>query len=211
MRISSLFSFSVCVAVALAAVAPACGGVKQATVDNTGDGGGGGGGGSDGSSASATDSGLAGFPDAGSFCSGDAPRMIINGAEVTLLQTRGKAVVLNCCDSAELELATGSFQSLFYLLWRARAGQSPGLVDLGNPPASFSVELDLGCDPATSPCNTGSAEEHYSTGFQGQISYGNGATASTTSYCLSVAEQKNSPHSVVHSLSIYAPNIPSMQ
>lgn len=203
MRTVALATIHVALAVALVALAPACGGAKQSTVDDGSDGGG-----TDGGSSSSTDSGLAGFPDAGTFCTGDAPRMMINGAEVALQKTQGKAIILNCCDSAELVLATGSFQSLFYLLWRAPAGQSPGLVDLGKPPADFSIELDLGCDPATSPCNTGSAEEHYASGFQGQISYGNGANASTTSYCISVAEQKNSPHSVIHSLSIYAPNVP---
>jgi hypothetical protein len=185
----------------LVAIAVACGGATQTSVGDGTDGGG-----TDGGSSSTTDSGLAGFPGAGTFCTGDAPRMMVNGAEVVIEKAKGRAVVLNCCNSAELILATGSYQALFYLLWRAPAGQSPGLVDLGKPPADFSIELDLGCDPATAPCNTGSAEEHYSSGFQGQISFGN---ASTTSYCISVAEQKNSPHSVIHSLAIYAPNVAS--
>ena len=205
---STFASGLVVAAVALVALAPACGG-KQSTVDGIG-GGDGGGGRGDGGSASTLDSGLTGFPDAGTFCTGDAPRMMVNGAEVSVLKAQGKAVVLNCCDSAELMLATDAYQALFYLLWRAPAGQATGLVDLGAPPASFSIEVDLACDPSSSPCNTGSAEEHYASGFQGQISYGNGAGASTASYCVNVAEQKNSPHSLIHSLSIYAPNVPSM-
>ncbi len=207
------FTFTAALAVAtiaLVALAPACGG-KQSTIDGNGngDGGGGGGGGGGEGGSSTTDSGLAGFPGGGTFCTGDTPRMMVNGAEVSLLKTQGKAVVLNCCDSAELVLATSAFQSIFYVLWRAPAGQSPGLVNVGAPPSSFSLEVDLGCDPTTSPCNTGSAEEHYATGFQGQISYGNGMNAGTTSYCISATEPANSPHAVVHSLSIYAPNVPS--
>jgi hypothetical protein len=203
MRTVAPLSFAV--ALVLVSLSPACGGSTKSSIDDTGNDGGS----SNDAGGSTTDSGFAGFPDAGTFCSGDTPRMMVNGAEVNVLMTRGKSIILNCCDSAELMLATDANQALFYLLWRAPAGQSPGTVDLANPPSNFSVELDLGCDPATSPCNTVSAEDHYATGFQGQISYGLGATASTNSYCINVAEQKGSPHSEIHSVSIYAPNIAS--
>lgn len=184
-------------ALTLVSLAPACGGSTKSSVDGAGSDGG------DGSSSS----GDSGSGDAGSFCTGDTPRMMINGAEVPLQSTRGKGIILNCCDSAELILATSSYQSLFYLLWRAPAGQSPGAIDLGNPPASFSIELDLGCDPATAPCNTGGAEEHYTSGFQGHISYGNSGSTLSASYCISGAEPKNAPHPLIHSFSIYAPNV----
>jgi hypothetical protein len=185
----------------LIAVAASCGSVKQSS-DN------GDAGSQTDASAAPQDSGLTPFPDAGTFCSGDKPRMIINGAEVSVQSATGKAVILNCCDSGELNVATSAYQALFSLLWRTPAGQPAGSVNLANPPNSFSVELDLGCDPATAPCNTGAAEEHFSAGFAGTINYISGP-APTASYCVSVAEQPNSPHALIHSLQLYAPNVPT--
>lgn len=146
--------------------------------------------------------------DAGTFCSGSNPRMMINGAEVSVLKASGKALALNCCDSAELTLATSAYQALFNVLWRAQAPASSP-INVSSPPQGFGIELDLGCDPAVTSCASASPEERYTQGFGGSIHYQYGSSGMSVSYCISAAESPSSPHALIHSLAIYAPSVPS--
>jgi hypothetical protein len=196
------FAFSIsCVLIAL--VAPACGGTTVDSSDAGTDGGS--------KADAATDAVTVGdstLPplDAGSFCTGTSPRMMLNGSEIPVINATGKAVVLNCCDSAELIVATGAFQALMNVLWRM-SPPAPGTVDLGNAPSGFTIELDLGCDPTITSCATANPEERYTDGFSGTMQYAWSGAGMTTSYCLSVAESPSAPHSVIHSLTLYAPNV----
>lgn len=146
--------------------------------------------------------------DAGTFCTGTAPRMLVNGAEIAVIHVAGKAFPLNCCDSGELLVSTAAYQAIFAVLWRARALGS-SVVDLGIPPNGFTIELDLGCDPATASCASASPEERYTSGFQGTLQYALDSTGMNASYCLSAAESPSAPHTMIHSLMIYAPNVAS--
>lgn len=146
--------------------------------------------------------------DAGAFCSGSSPRMMVNGAEITVVKATGKAFVLNCCDSAELTVATSAYQALFSVLWRAQAPANT-MVDLGKPPPNFSIELDLGCDPGMTSCASASPEERYAQGFGGAIQWQYASAGMTASYCLTAQESPSSPHSLIHSLALYAPNVAS--
>jgi len=147
--------------------------------------------------------------DAGAFCSGSSPKLVINGADATIAQATGKAVILNCCDSAELTLATTQFQALMNIMWRAPPSGA-STIDLASPPAGFGIEMDLGCDPATTSCATASPEERYfNEGFSGTIQYTTGNGAMSVSYCLQIAESASQPHAVIHSMALYAPNIAS--
>jgi hypothetical protein len=142
--------------------------------------------------------------DAGAFCTGSSPRLMINGSEVSVFNTSGKAIALNCCDSSEVLVASGAYQALLAVIWRATPTKLP--TDLGNPPNGFQMELDLGCDPAMGSCD-GHAEERYTSGFQGTLSYAQNTTGYTVNYCLSVAESASTPHPLIHSLMLYAPNV----
>jgi hypothetical protein len=143
--------------------------------------------------------------DAGTFCSGTTPKLTINGSNAGVINATGKAIILNCCDSAELTLATGQFQALMNIMWRAPATGN-GSIDLSNPPNGFGIEMDLGCDPSTQSCATASPEERYfNEGFSGTIQYAQG----TVSYCLQIAESASQPHNVIHTMALYAPNIAS--
>ena len=147
--------------------------------------------------------------DAGTFCSGTSPKLQINGADATILNATGKAIILNCCDSAELTLATGQFQALLNIMWRNPAGGASA-IDLANPPSGFGIEMDLGCDPSTQSCATASPEERYfNEGFSGTIQYTTGSGGLNVSYCLRVAESASQPHSTIHTMALYAPNIAS--
>ena len=147
--------------------------------------------------------------DAGAFCTGNSPKLVINGQDATIAQASGKAIILNCCQSAELTLATGQFQALMNIMWRAPPAGA-ATIDLANPPNGFSIEMDLGCDPSTQSCATASPEERYfNEGFSGTIQYTTGNTAMSVSYCLQIAESASQPHTTIHTMSLYAPNIAS--
>ncbi len=146
--------------------------------------------------------------DAGAFCTGTSPKMIVNGADVPVMNASGKAIILNCCDSAELTLATAAYQALMYVMWRVPASTN-GSVDLSNLPQGSSIEMDLGCDPSTTSCATASPEERYTDGFSGTIQWQYGGSGMTVSYCLQVTESPSQPHSVIHSMALYAPNVAS--
>lgn len=146
--------------------------------------------------------------DAGAFCSGSSPKLQVNGADATIVKASGKAIILNCCDSAELTIASAQFQGLMFFMWRA-APLSSGSIDLANPPQGFSIEMDLGCDPSTSSCASASPEERYTDGFTGTLDYTAGSGGLSVSYCLHIDESPSQPHAVIHSLALYAPNITS--
>lgn len=158
---------------------------------------------------SGSSSGGPGPFDAGTFCSGTSPRLMINGMDAGVIDATGKQVILNCCVSAELTVATSMYQALMYVLWRAPATSGSGTIDLGNPPQGFSIEMDLGCDPATASCANGTPEERYTSGFSGTLQYAPSGSALDVSYCLSVTESPSQPHTTIHSMTLYAPNIPS--
>lgn len=157
--------------------------------------------------STATDASLPPF-DAGAFCTGTKPRLMVNGAEVPVLSATGKAFALNCCDSAELLVASAAYQAILAVLWRAPAPMGSS-IDLGSPPNGFGIELDLGCDPATTSCASASPEERYASGFHGTLQYAPSGAGLTASYCLSVAESPSAPHVLIHSLVLYAPNVAS--
>jgi len=148
--------------------------------------------------------------DAGSFCSGTTPKLQINGSDSTILKATGKAIILNCCQSAEISLATAQFQAMMNIMWRTPALSGAATIDLANPPQGFGVEMDLGCDPATQSCANASPEERYfNEGFSGTIQYATGNNAMSVSYCLQITESPSQPHAVIHSMALYAPNIDS--
>jgi hypothetical protein len=147
--------------------------------------------------------------DAGAFCSGSAPRLQVNGSNVTIVNASGKAVILNCCEAAELTLATTQYQALMNIMWRAPPAGA-ATIDLANPPTGFGIEMDLGCDPSTQSCATASPEERYfNEGFSGTVEYATGNGGLSVSYCLQIAESPSQPHTMIHTMALYAPNIAS--
>jgi hypothetical protein len=145
--------------------------------------------------------------DAGAFCTGNTSRIMINGTEQSVVSATGRQLVLNCCDSAELTVATTAYQAYLNVLWRAPAGGGTSPIDLANPPTGFQMELDLGCDPATTACATASPEERYADGFQGTLTYTYDTAGLKTGYCLTVSEPPQTPHAIIHTMTLYTPAI----
>lgn len=161
------------------------------------------------SGGSTVDAGPAPPLDPSSFCTGANARMAINGDEVAILDVKGKAIAMNCCDAGKLTIATGRFQALFTVFWRFMVSSATAMkpVDVAKLPQGSGLELDLGCDPTTTSCATASPEDRFDTGFQGTIDYTPTSTGADTSYCLTVSEPAASPHTVLHTVQIYVPHI----
>ncbi|MGH7282070.1 MAG: hypothetical protein ACRELY_11140 [Polyangiaceae bacterium] len=188
---------------ALAVLVAACGGA----IGTVGDAGGSGA--ADASASDASDAGPLVPVDAGDFCTGSSARMKVNGSEIGVVSTTGKSIVLDCCDSAELTVATSAYQAVFDVLWRVPGGASAVPIDLDAAPPHFQMEIDLGCDPATTSCAGASPEARFAGGFSGSIDVKMGASGESVSYCISVAEDPTMPQAQAHTLMLYAPNVPS--
>ena len=140
------------------------------------------------------------------FCQGTAPKMEENGTVNPVMSVKGKSIVMNCCNSATVSVATGQHAALYNLVWR-QYGAGPSPVVLGAKDAT--VELALGCDPSTATCTSGNSVERYTEGFSGTITYEYAKTGVKTSYCLEVKEPPSAPHAVVHSLRMWLPSVDS--
>jgi hypothetical protein len=88
--------------------------------------------------------------------------------------------------------------------------------DLANLPTGFVVRVAAGCDPkntlCTLPCDpkdTGCTNlgDGYNSGFTGVLAIAPTSDGFDTSLCLHVEESAGSPHTIVHSLDLYAPHV----
>lgn len=149
----------------------------------------------------------AGVPPSG-LCTGTAPRLFVNGEEVPVLEARGKAIAMNCCDAGELIIAAGTFAAPVFFSWRV-AATTNGHIDFGagaKAGAEPGAELAIGCDPLTSDCKKAGGER-FASGFTGTIDFAATSTGQTASYCVSVTEAPGAPNTRFHSMTIYAPKV----
>lgn len=182
------------------------GGTTGGTGGGTGGvgGGGTGGGGTGGSDAGPADAGLDGSPT--EFCTGVQAHMIANGIDSSPAVS-GTMLPLNCCDAAEFSVVTQTFAHFIVVSWRAQVGATslPATIDLANPPQGWIVEVYVDCEPMQGTCNP--APDSYTTGLQGTLQVARSNTGYDMTLCLNVAESVDSPHPILHSLRLYAPNV----
>jgi hypothetical protein len=147
------------------------------------------------------------------FCSGSFAHLIANGIDSTSASVTGTALPLNCCEAAELVVITQTVPAEMVPIvvwWRAQVGSStslPATIDLASPPPGWMIQVEVGCDFAHGGCAP--APDSYTTGLEGtlQIARSSGGGGYTMSICLSVTEPAGSPHPILHSLQLYAPNV----
>jgi len=142
----------------------------------------------------------------GTFCQGNVAKIEENGADNPVLGVKGKAIVMNCCNAAAVTIATAHHNALYTLRWQ-QYGAGPSPFVLGAK--ETGVVLALGCDPTTSTCTPASSVELFTQGFAGTIAYQQMPSSMKVSYCVTVSETPNEPHTVVHSLRLYLPNVDS--
>ena len=142
------------------------------------------------------------------FCTGALAHMVVNGID-SGPAVLGTVLPLNCCEAAEFTVMTQTFAQVIVVWWEAQVGAAtafPATIDLANPPQGWTVRVDVGCDPMQGNyCNP--APDSYTTGLQGTLQVARSSTGYDMTLCLSVAESPGSPHPIVHSLQLYAPQV----
>jgi hypothetical protein len=142
-----------------------------------------------------------------SFCSGDLPRMVVNGIESNPAVT-GKMIPYDCCDGGEFDVTTQTFSYPIVVPWRRMASAAfryPASVDLASLPSDWSVRVVAGCDPIQSSC--GGPGDGYTTGIEGVLEVDGGGSQFDMSLCLHVVEPAGSSHPLIHTLDLYAPHV----
>jgi len=167
---------------------------------------GGAGGAANGGAGGAANGGAGG---ASSFCTGDAPRMVVNGVTTTPT-VAGQLLPLDCCRAGKFVVTTSDFAQPIAVQWRVEAGASvmpPAAVDLGSLPSGWSVVLNAGCLVTSAGCF--GALDNFSAGFTGSLSviYGDGGAGMDMNLCMHFAEPADKPGIYVHTLDLYAPHV----
>ena len=140
------------------------------------------------------------------FCQGGAAKLEENGKDNPVFSVKGKAIYLNCCNAAAVTINASQHAEIYTLRWQQYGG-GPSPVVLGG--MDTNVVLALGCDPTTTSCTSGNSVELYTQGFVGTITYQQMASSMRVSYCVAVSETASDPHTIVHSLRLYLPNVDS--
>jgi hypothetical protein len=142
-----------------------------------------------------------------SFCQGNLSQMVFNGS------TSGPVVhnmmmVCDGCDAGRLEVITATLSHQIVITWRHESSPGtayPASIGLANPPPGWEVQLIVDCDPTRGTCLA--PPDSYTTGLSGTLKVSPGASGFILDLCLHVEEDAASPHPIVHSLDLYAPNI----
>jgi hypothetical protein len=143
------------------------------------------------------------------FCSGDSPKMVVNGSASTPTVT-GRIIPYNCCDGGEFVAIDQVFGHTIFVDWRAQVGPSatlPATIDLANPAQGWGVGVFVGCDVSTTRCYP--APDSYDMGFEGLLQVSRGTGGYDMSVCLHLVEPAGSAHPLLHSLDFYAPHVSS--
>ena len=148
--------------------------------------------------------------DLAGFCGDPAsPRAALNGMLAASPAVNAVAIVLNCCDSAEIGVTSMQLSDRFFVAWRHQAGSGPDVpitFDVANPPMGWSVSLYSGCSVIEPGCVP---TDRYFDGLSGTLSVSRSSGGSyQMSTCLSASESAStSPHPVVHSASLWVPSV----
>jgi hypothetical protein len=141
------------------------------------------------------------------FCSGDAPKAVVNGVASTPTVSGG-IMAYDCCDGGEFIVVTPSFDYKIYVMWESQVGGPvgyPATVDLANPGKGWGVRVELSCAGGMS-CYP--SPDSYMSGFEGILEVVRVPSRGfDMSICLHLEEPTASPHSLLHSLDFYAAHI----
>ena len=170
---------------------------------------GGAGGAASGGAGGTSSGGAGGAGGASSFCTGDTPRMVVNGVTTTPT-VAGQLLPLDCCRAGKFVVTTSDFAQPIAVQWRVEASASvmpPAAVDLAGLPSGWSVVLNAGCLVTSAGCF--GALDNFSAGFTGSLSviYGDGGSGMDMSLCMHFAEPADKPATYVHTLDLYAPHV----
>jgi hypothetical protein len=143
------------------------------------------------------------------FCTGDSPRLVVNGAPATP-SVRGEMVAMDCCDSARFVVTSSDFNQPIGVSWQmeTRASTKPPItIDLANPSSDWSVNVAIGCNVLYPMGFCGM--DYYNTGLVGSLTVAraDGGMGVDMSLCLHVEEIPDKTRYYAHSLDLYVPSI----
>lgn len=138
------------------------------------------------------------------FCSGPTSHMVVNGIE-SYPVVNGGVIGYSCCAGGEIQAITETFPWSITVRWRNTDFVLPAALDLANLPKTWSVEVLVGCPPLPALC--ASPPDSYFSGLTGTLQVSGKIVRYDMSLCLSLAESPSSPHPLVHTLQLYAPQV----
>jgi hypothetical protein len=143
------------------------------------------------------------------FCSGGTAKVVINGVASKATATGG-IEMRSCCEAASVTVGTSSFDYKVNAGWQVSVGYEafPARIDLVHPGEGWLSWVRLNCSSGE-VCFP--PPDAYESGMQGwaEISrLGEGfGSGFRMSLCMRVAEAVESPHPLLHSFELFAPDI----
>jgi hypothetical protein len=141
------------------------------------------------------------------FCTGEAPRMVVNGESLTPTTVEAYPIVMDCCDGGGVAVTSDALAFPIRVSWIVEASPTyslPATIDLSSPPLGWHVEVNAGCDMTSAGCV---ATDSYQTGLVGWLTIardpGRGIDMGV---CVHVEEDTAEPASLLHSLDLYLPH-----
>lgn len=144
------------------------------------------------------------------FCSGGSAKTVINGV-ASKPMVSGGLEMRSCCEAASFTVSTSSFDHKVIAGWQVYVGDEafPARIDLAHPGEGWLSWVWLTCSSGQ-VCYP--PPDSYNSGMQGWLEVsrsGEGTFGSGfhMSICLRVAEAPESPHPLLHSFELFAPDI----
>jgi hypothetical protein len=144
------------------------------------------------------------------FC-GDpnSPRIEVNGMLAATPATIARALILDCCDAAELEYVSMQIPEAIVFGWRRYAGAAPDLpvtLDLAKLPSGWDTVVYSRCSP-TQPPGCTPDDTYTSTELTGWLTVARQGGSFQMSVCAQISPAVGSTHPVVHTLRFWSPTV----
>lgn len=143
------------------------------------------------------------------FCSGGAAKAVINGV-ASKAKVTGAIEPLSCCEGATFTVGTSSFDYKVMAGWLVQVGREvfPARIDLAHPSEGWRSWVHLTCSSGE-VCYP--SPDSYDSGMQGwlevsRLGEGGFGSGFLMSICLRLAEAPESPHPLLHSFELFAPD-----
>lgn len=151
--------------------------------------------------------------DMGDFCGNqNSAQVEVNGIVAASPAVSATPLYLNCCDGAAIEAMSQQLPATMtpvVLEWQHTLSGSgtnlPVTLDLAHLPEGWLVTVSTGCGPMETGC---SLSDTFTMGLTGTLTISTDAAGNyTMSTCMTATESADSPHTVVHSLKLWAPTV----
>jgi hypothetical protein len=146
------------------------------------------------------------------FCTGTAPRMVVNGVGLAPTTVSDYPIAMGCCDGGGIVVTNDALAFSIDVSWIVEASSSvytlPATIDLASPPQGWYVLVNAGCNETAVDC--GDDADYYQTGLVGWLALARDPSRGIdVSVCVHVEEAQAAPAALLHSLDLYLPHAPT--